>query len=184
MTRIIAGQAGSIRLDTPGAITRPTSDRVREAIFSALESRLSLTGTTVLDLYAGSGALGLEALSRGTQTLIASERDRTAFAVLRANTTTVTAALDHPVETDIRCQSAEQALKRLPPESVDIAFLDPPYDLDNDALVSVIEAVPLHPEGLVVVERSAKTPAPQWPEGMQCLSTKTYGDTVVYVLSR
>ena len=109
MTRIIAGQAGSIRLDTPGAITRPTSDRVREAIFSALESRLSLTGTTVLDLYAGSGALGLEALSRGAQTLIASERDRTAFAVLRANTTTVAAALDHPVETDIRCRYPRSA---------------------------------------------------------------------------
>jgi len=157
---------------------------VREAIFSALESRISLTGTTVCDVYAGSGALGLEALSRGAWKLIASERDPQACAVLRANTARVTGALTHTVETDIRCQAAEHTLRRLAASTVDIAFVDPPYDLDNDALIAVIDAIPLRPAGFVVVERSKKTPEPQWPAPLQCVSTKTYGDTLVYLLSR
>ena len=86
MTRIIAGSAGGRTLRTPpGAGTRPTSDRVREAIFSALQARDALSGARVLDLYAGSGALGLEAASRGAASVLLVESDARAVSVIRDN---------------------------------------------------------------------------------------------------
>lgn len=184
MTRIIAGDAGSLRLATPGDTTRPTSERVREAVFSALQARLNLDGARVLDLYAGSGALGLEALSRGAHSLTAIEKDRKACQVVNTNMARVTGALNREVQTTALCQPVERALGTLPAKSVDLAFVDPPYDLDNSALTEILGAIPLADGGIVVVERSTKTAVPTWPEGLTELSTKTYGDTAVYLLSR
>ena len=184
MTRIIAGEAGSLRLATPGDATRPTSERVREAVFSALHARIELDGVRVLDLYAGSGALGLEALSRGAISLIAVEKDRKASQVARDNLDRVTGALSREVEAQVVCQPVERALSALAPASVDVAFVDPPYELDNDALTAIVSGIPLTEEGIVMVERSAKTAVPTWPEGFRELSAKTYGDTAIYLLSR
>ena len=184
MTRIIAGEVGSLRLATPGDATRPTSERVREAVFSALQARIDFDGLRVLDLYAGSGALGLEALSRGARSLIAIEKDRRACQVVEDNLTRIRGALNREVEARAVCQPVERALVSLPQGSVDLAFVDPPYELDNDALTKVVGAIPLAQDGIVVVERSAKTAVPTWPNGFSELSAKTYGDTAVYLLSR
>jgi 16S rRNA (guanine966-N2)-methyltransferase len=153
-------------------------------MFSALEARIDFDDVRVLDIYAGSGALGLEALSRGAGSLIAIERDRKACQVVQDNMARVTGALHREVQTTALCQPAERALGTLPAASVDLAFVDPPYDLSDDALIEIARAIPMADEGIVVVERSAKNATPSWPEGLIELSAKTYGDTVVYLLSR
>ena len=187
MTRIIAGVAGSLRLEVPHQSTRPTSDRVREAIFSALESRMSLIGARVLDLYAGSGALGFEALSRGAASLTAVESHRDACRVLHRNRDTLATALDASVSVDIRCQPVSAALQNLSAEDAfDLVLIDPPYDLDHDELCSNLELLAAHvsDEALVVVERRAQPEPGAWPDGYEVLAEKTYGDTRVVTLSR
>lgn len=187
MTRIIAGDAGSLRLAVPKTTTRPTSDRVREAMFSAVESRMDLTDTRVLDLYAGSGALGLEAISRGASHATLVESDSQVCRVLRANTQVVSQALSRDVDIDVRCQPVTQALSALATESPwNLVVIDPPYDLPDDAVLSLLESlIPLlADDALVVVERSALSPAPAWPNGYDVLADKTYGDTRVVTLSR
>jgi len=153
-------------------------------MFSALEARIDFDDLRVLDIYAGSGALGLEALSRGAGSLIAIEKDRKACQVVKDNMARVTGALHREVQTTALCQPAERALGTLPAASVDLAFVDPPYDLSDDGLIEIARAIPMADEGIVVVERSAKNATPSWPEGLIELSAKTYGDTVVYLLSR
>ncbi len=183
MTRIIAGFAGSISLAVPGYGTRPTSDRVREAIFSALEARGAIEGMRVLDLYSGSGALGLEAASRGAAhvTLV----DRLA-ATSRDNATRV----------------LKQAPKKAPPivvtvgqpvlaflesarENWDLVFMDPPYDFDLPEIEHNLASLAsrLNPRSVVVLERSSRTPAPQWPAGIELDKRKDYGDTTIYWLT-
>lgn len=153
-------------------------------MFSALEARIDFDDLRVLDIYAGSGALGLEALSRGAGSLIAIEKDRKACQVVKDNMARVTGALHREVQTTALCQPAERALGTLPAASVDLAFVDPPYDFSDDALIEIARGIPMADEGIVVVERSAKNATPSWPEGLIELSAKTYGDTVVYLLSR
>ncbi|MGN6502982.1 MAG: RsmD family RNA methyltransferase, partial [Pseudolysinimonas sp.] len=138
MTRIIGGAAGSLRLDVPKTGTRPTSDRVREAIFSALEVRDRVDGARVLDLYAGSGALGLEALSRGAAqvTLV----DKATGAVMRANTSRVTRSMGATAEVTVIAQPVHAFLlaARGP---YDLVFVDPPYDLPADELQRELAAL-------------------------------------------
>ena len=187
MTRIIAGAAGSLRLSVPDQVTRPTSDRVREAMFSAIEARMSLAGARVLDLYAGSGALGFEALSRGATSLTAVESHRGACRVLRQNAEKVAAALDPSVAIRITCQPVAKALGALSQGDVfDLVLIDPPYDLGHDELCSNLEAVSSHlsEDALVVVERRAQPDPGEWPGGYEVIAEKTYGDTRVVTLSR
>jgi len=119
VTRIVAGTAGGRRLEVPPSGTRPTSDRVREALFSALEAAVGLDGARVLDLYAGSGALGLEALSRGAASCLFVEQDRAALDALRANIAKLGA------RADVRAQSV-LALGPAP-APLDLILMDPPY---------------------------------------------------------
>ncbi len=182
MTRIISGTAGGRRLQTPaGAGTRPTSDRVREALFSRLEHLDVLQGSRVLDLYAGSGALGLEAASRGAATVVLVEANRTAAALARAN-----AALVGAAEVAVRTSVVERALLAGPGAGgeIDLAFLDPPYDLDEDALADVLTLLVTHrwlaPDALVVVERSARSPEPRWPAGLDAAGERRYGETKMW----
>ena len=187
MTRIIAGEAGSLGLLVPKTSTRPTSDRVREAMFSALESRLDFDGTRVLDLYAGSGALGLEAISRGATHATLVDSHPEVCRVLRANAKKVSTALAREVSIDVRCQPVNRALVALATaEPWDLVFLDPPYELDDSTLLAELEALAplLQPDALVVVERSAHGSSPTWPEGYGVAGEKTYGDTRVVTLSR
>lgn len=182
MTRIIGGSAGGRRLRTPpGEATRPTSDRVREALFSALEAQLgSLGGTAFLDLYAGSGAIGLEALSRGASSATAVESDRRAAAVASDNARTIGFALD------VRARAVASVLATTPRAAYDAVFADPPYPLSNSDLESVLALLVPHgwlaDGAVVVVERSSRTAEPQWPQGLVRERAKEYGETVLWYL--
>lgn len=179
MTRIIAGSAGSLRLATPGPTTRPTSDRVREAIFSRLEAREGFHGT-ILDLFAGTGALGLEAASRGARHVVMVEHHSGAQKVIRRNIATVSPTL--PSATTLQAVSArvESYLQAPPTLTVDGVFLDPPYEFEGiEDVLSALE--PWLTNGAwVVIERSTRSRAPAWPAGFEPWEDKKYGDTVVY----
>ncbi|MEP6481673.1 MAG: 16S rRNA (guanine(966)-N(2))-methyltransferase RsmD [Rhodoglobus sp.] len=183
MTRIIAGFAGSISLVVPGFGTRPTSDRVREAIFAALEARDAIDGLRVLDLYSGSGALGLEAASRGAAHVTLVDRNAQTS---RENTIRVLkqAPRDAP-PTVITTGQPVQAFLNSARDSWDLVFIDPPYDLGLTELVHNLSSlVPrLNPDAVVVLERSSRTPAPEWPAGISLERRKDYGDTALYWLS-
>ena len=191
MTRIIAGTAGSLRLEVPRAGTRPTSDRVREAIFSALESWGFDRDYRVLDLYAGSGALGLEALSRGANSATLVERHPQAAQVVARNAKTVLGAFTaaaRPEAVVIRSSVQAYVEGADPIPLFDVVFIDPPYDLDEAELSANLAAlVPLLDQrAVVLVERSTRSPEPTWPEastvstGLSRIREKRYGETVLW----
>ncbi|MFW0784628.1 16S rRNA (guanine(966)-N(2))-methyltransferase RsmD [Gordonia sp. CPCC 206044] len=180
MTRIIAGEFRGRRLRVPDEGTRPTSDRVREAVFNIIDARIDLDGARVLDLYAGSGALGLEALSRGAASAEFVDSRRKATTVIAAN------ARACGVERRVRVTARPVATQLAgdPSELFDIVFLDPPYDLDNDAMsadLARVAAAWAAPGALVVVERAIRAAVTEWPMGLRVLVSKTYGDTRVEV---
>ena len=181
MTRIIGGAAGGRRIATPrGASTRPTSDRVREALFSAVESWWgSLRGLRFLDLYAGSGAIGLEAWSRGAGVVTLVEQDRRTAALISENAKTIGFARASVISAPVA-----STLRRPPSAPYDIAFLDPPYPLSEDSVAADLLALSaegwLVPGALVVVERSVRSPEPEWPEGFTGIREKRYGETVLW----
>lgn len=180
MTRIIGGTAGGRRLETPhGQTTRPTSDRVREAFFSAVESRCgSLHGLRFLDLYAGSGAVGLEARSRGAEAVLLVEQDRRTAAVISSNVRTLGFTAVQVV-----ASSVTSALSRGTGTPYDVVFLDPPYPLSDheveEALALLVSHEWLSSEALVVVERGARASSHRWPVGMEAWRDKRYGETVL-----
>jgi 16S rRNA (guanine966-N2)-methyltransferase len=185
VTRIIGGFAGSLRIEVPRFGTRPTSDRVREAIFSALESRDALAGARVLDLYAGSGALGLEAASRGAAHVTLVDKANAASTVARGNVARVRKAAPRGVSVDVVVSSQPvQSFLGGAGGAWDVVFLDPPYELGGLELVHNLEAlVPrLAPDAVVVVERSSRDRAPEWPDGLELDRRKDYGDTALYWL--
>ena len=182
MTRIIAGAAGSLRLATPGAATRPTSDRVREALFSRLEAREGFHGT-VIDLFAGSGALGLEAASRGAENVILVEKNPQATAVITANIRAILPSLPEGTTVGARSSRVESFLAGNPTHQAQGVFLDPPYEFDGvDEVLHAL--IPWLSDGAwVVVERSTRSLGPQWPEGFTAWPEKTYGETALYFAS-
>jgi 16S rRNA (guanine966-N2)-methyltransferase len=188
VSRIVAGSRGGRRLETPsGELTRPTSDRVREALFSALASWAgtaagppaeALAGLAFLDLYAGSGAIGLEAASRGAGPVLLVEQDARTAALARRNVASL--ALGATVRT-----SAVETLARTTPEQAyDLAFADPPYALAGDRLDAVVADLVDHgwlaPDGLLVLERSSRSPAPRWPDRVDDSWVRSYGETVLH----
>jgi 16S rRNA (guanine966-N2)-methyltransferase len=181
MTRIIGGSVGGRRINTPrGAGTRPTSDRVREALFSAVESWCgSLQGLRFLDLYAGSGAIGLEAWSRGAGVVTLIEQDRRTASLISANAKGLGFA-----KADVRVAAVAGVLHTPPAAPYDIAFLDPPYPLDGGAVDADLTALAsnawLVPGALVVVERSARSAEPTWPDGLEPIRSRRYGETVLW----
>ena len=184
MTRIISGRAGGRRIQAPpGSATRPTSDRVREALFSRLEHLDVLQGARVLDLYAGSGALGLEAASRGAAAVVLVEQARPAAAVIRRNAASLADVLPG---VRVRAESVERALAAAPQpqDRFDLVLLDPPYDVTEDELAAVLRALVegawLQPEALVVVERSSRSPEPRWPAGLDAAGERRYGETKMW----
>lgn len=181
MTRIIGGAAGGRRLHTPpGDRTRPTSDRVREAMFSAIESWCgSLTGLAFLDLYAGSGAVGLEAWSRGAERITLVESDRRTAEVVRRNAR----ELDTCGVT-VLAQPVAAVLRGASDTAYDIVFADPPYPLGDDDVAADLAALVtgqwLAPGAMVIVERSSRSPEPAWPEGIDGTRSKKYGETLLW----
>lgn len=180
MTRIIAGELRGRRLRVPDEGTRPTSDRVRESVFNMLDARFDLDGLWVLDLYAGSGALGIEAVSRGAAGATFVDSARKAAAVIGANVKGCGIASSTTVIT-----RAVSAYLSSPPErTYDLVFSDPPYAVDAAALsedLTRLAATRLAPDALVVVERSARASGDIWPAGFEIVADKNYGDTRVEV---
>lgn len=181
MTRIIGGSAGGRQLRTPrGAATRPTSDRVREALFSAIEAWCgSLRGLRFLDLYAGSGAVGLEAWSRGAGVVTLVEQDRRTAGLISYNAR----SLGFP-KAEVIATSVAAVLQRSPVAPYDVVFLDPPYPQSEEEVSRDLAALSrqgwLVPGALVVVERSSRSPEPIWPEGIHPRRGKRYGETMLW----
>jgi 16S rRNA (guanine966-N2)-methyltransferase len=183
MTRIIAGFAGSLTLAVPRSGTRPTSDRVREAIFSALQSRDALAGASVLDLYCGSGALGLEAASRGARTVTLVDSANAAAQAARDNAALVKSNLPRGQELEIMVTAHKaQAFLETNSDVWDVVLIDPPYDLGEAELQQALEAlVPrLAPDAVVLIERSSRSAEPAWPRGLELDRRKNYGDTTLW----
>lgn len=189
MTRIIAGSAGGRRLSTPpGDGTRPTADRVREAVFSALESSLgTLAGTRFLDLYAGSGAIGLEAMSRGAQHATLVEQHRRAASVARRNARELgfegVDVVTVRAETFVR-RAGDDADQRRDARCYDVVFLDPPYTMPGQAVTGLLADLVTHgwlcEDAVVVVERSARDADLVWPDGLEADRARRYGETQVW----
>ncbi|MFF3496257.1 16S rRNA (guanine(966)-N(2))-methyltransferase RsmD [Streptomyces sp. NPDC002795] len=179
MTRVIAGTAGGRRLAVPpGNGTRPTSDRAREALFSTWQALLggSLDGTRVADLYAGSGAVALEALSRGAAHALLVEADARAARTIRENIR----AIGLP-GAEARTGKAEQIVAGPPPTApYDLVFLDPPYAVSDDDLREILLTLRtrgwLTDEALVTVERSTRGGEFRWPDGFEGLRSRRYGE--------
>ncbi|BDB43602.1 MULTISPECIES: 16S rRNA (guanine(966)-N(2))-methyltransferase RsmD [Mycobacterium] len=181
MTRIIGGVARGRRLVVPPRGTRPTTDRVRESLFNILTARIDLTGLAVLDLYAGSGALGLEALSRGAASGLFVEADARTAAVLARNID----AVGLPGAT-VRRGAVAAVLAAEPRSPVDLVLADPPYEVETSDVNAVLSA--LHDwtrEGTVaVVERGVGSAPLTWPEGWAVWPERVYGDTRLELAER
>ena len=178
MTRIVSGAAGGRRLAVPtGRATRPTSDRAREALFSTLGGLVGLAGTRFLDLYAGSGAVGLEALSRGSVEVVLVESDARAARVIADNV----AALGLSGARVVR-DRVERFLDT-PPAAFDVVFADPPYDTDAGAVRTVLERLThgwTRPGSVVVVERPARADEWSWPPGIEPVKFRRYGEGTLW----
>lgn len=190
VTRLIAGFAGSLTLSVPKSGTRPTSDRVREAIFSALEARDLIDGARVVDLYAGSGALGLEAASRGAESVVLVEKAASAARVCQANARLVEQqaarfGVDPAPRIRVVTRAARSAVETLD-APVDLVFIDPPYEAgaaEVDELLA--ELVPhLAADAVVALERSSRSVPPSEVRGLVLDRTARYGETVVHWMRR
>ncbi|WP_448061424.1 16S rRNA (guanine(966)-N(2))-methyltransferase RsmD [Cellulomonas hominis] len=179
MTRIVAGTLGGRTLQVPAKGTRPTSERVREALFSRLEHLGVVDDARVLDLFAGSGALGLEAVSRGAAQAVLVDAARAAADVCRKNVRTLGVADRVTVVTE----RAERYVTRPVATPWDLVLVDPPYDVADDDLTGILAALgpEVAPDGVVVVERSSRTPAPTWPGALTALDTRPYGETHLHL---
>lgn len=180
MTRIIAGAARGRRLAVPpGGGTRPTSDRAREGLFGAVGSVLPLPGTRWLDLYAGSGAVGLEALSRGAAHVLLVESDPRAAAVIRENIGRVGLA-----GADLKAGKVHQVLARPPAGAgYNVAFADPPYAMPDGSVTAMLELLAagwLAPGGLAIVERATRAGELAWPSGYVSDKARRYGEATIW----
>jgi 16S rRNA (guanine966-N2)-methyltransferase len=183
MTRIVAGSVGGRTLRVPPRGTRPTSERTREAIFSRLTHDSVLDRARVLDLYAGSGALGIEAASRGAAAVTLVDSARVAADAARHNVRALGLGAVVRVVSDDAGRFAA-ALAAAPAQPFDLVFLDPPYDPAEPALAGVLASLAapgvLAADAVVVVERSTRSAEPSWPDGLALLARKGYGETAVY----
>ena len=180
MTRIVAGDAGGRRLVVPkGDLTRPTSDRVREGLFNALDARGLIPGAMVLDLYCGSGALGLEAASRGAASVVMVDASREAVDAARVNV----GALGFP-RVAVVLSTVQRYLDRRASVASSLVFADPPYLMGQDEVTEMLTALTsrgwLQPEATVLVERSSRSLEPQWPAGLVRQAVRRYGETSIW----
>ncbi|MFM5903493.1 MAG: 16S rRNA (guanine(966)-N(2))-methyltransferase RsmD [Microbacteriaceae bacterium] len=185
MTRIIGGIAGSLKLVPPAKSTRPTADRIRESIFNRLDARGLIDGAKVLDLYAGTGALGLEAISRGAARLVMVEKDVKAAKVCQSNAALLAKndvgemlVVNQPVQSFLASGSSRGVF--------DLVFIDPPYEISNEEISKNLEGVLaiITDDSVIMVERSSRTGVPDWPNELALDDHKTFGDTSVFWLSR
>jgi 16S rRNA (guanine(966)-N(2))-methyltransferase RsmD len=181
VTRIVAGTLGGRRLRAPaGEQTRPTSERVREALFSTIASMTELDGCRFADLYAGSGAVGLEAASRGAAAVLLVDSEARAARTLRENIV----ALGLSVTCRLSSSRVAAVLASPPVQPFHVVFADPPYRVDDDEIAAMLSALVVHgwlaDDAVLVVERSARSPEPRWPEGVTPERGRRYGDTALW----
>jgi 16S rRNA (guanine966-N2)-methyltransferase len=178
MTRLISGVAGGRRLKVPATGVRPTGDRAREGLFNSLGSLLDLDGARVLDLYAGSGALGLEALSRGAAEVVLVESGPKVLPVLRANVAAVGLPGARVVAGSVPTVVAGRA-----PAAFDLVLADPPYAVPVEEVLGVLGALTsgdwLAPDAVVVVERSSREQPWEWPTPLLGLRDRRYGEALL-----
>ena len=178
MTRLIAGTAGGRRLKVPRTGVRPTGDRAREALFNSLTALVDLRGAAVLDLYAGSGALGLEALSRGAGTVVFVESSPGVLPVLKENL----AAVGLPGGRVVT-GSVPTVVGGAPPATFDVVLADPPYATSDDEVIGVLRVLVgggwLAPDAVVVVERSSREEPFEWPTPLVALRERRYGEALL-----
>lgn len=181
MTRIISGSARGRSLKVPSTGTRPTSDRVRESIFNALTHRLgNWHELSVLDLYAGSGALALEALSRGAASATAVEKAGSAAAVIKNNAHAL------GLELEVVTSSVESFLAKPAGNAFDVVFIDPPYEMPSSVLTDVLKSLVAQryvaQDSVIVVERSARSDEIALPEPLVQTDLRAHGETSVLTL--
>ena len=195
---IIAGRFKGFPLPAALKGTRPTTDRTKEAIFSHLESEDRLSGAQVLDLFAGTGALGFEALSRGAQNLVAVESSGRVAGLLSRS---AAGLRHHPAwdsDMDIRVSRSRAERFARPLSSghedaglseacFDLVFMDPPYDLSTEDCQSIMTDLTaremVDDGGMIILERSTRTQPPTAPEGWAIDHARTYGETAVYYIT-
>jgi 16S rRNA (guanine966-N2)-methyltransferase len=178
MTRLISGVAGGRRLKVPTSGVRPTGDRAREGLFNSLGTLVDLEGAAVLDLYAGSGALGLEALSRGARTVVFVESSPKVLPVLRANLASVGLPGGR-----VLAGSVPTVVGGAPSTRFDVVLADPPYATPAEEVQDVLRALVagdwLAPGAVVVVERSSREDAWEWPTPLDALRDRRYGEALL-----
>ena len=182
MTRIIAGAHGGRRLAAPaGALTRPTSDRVREAFFSSLETMVDLAGARFADLYAGSGAVGLEALSRGAAYALLVEAEARAARVIRDNIVSLRLGAAARLVTGKVAQVLAAGPEGGP---YDVVFADPPYAVTDEEVAGMQRGLVgngwLAPDAVVVIERSSRGAGITWVDGITADRSRRYGETALW----
>ncbi len=182
--RIIAGVAKGRTLSSVAGATRPTSDRAREGLFSSLISEFGdFLGLNFLDLFAGSGAIGLEALSRGANIVHSVEKDESACRTITTNATLVKAS-KAVGDFHLYSMSAQKFLEGSAPTSYHIIYIDPPYDFPDGDLYKCLEQLHnggfVHEDAVIAVERPSKRSAFSWPAGFEALRERNYGQAVIY----
>lgn len=182
--RIIAGLAKGRNINSPISQVRPTSDRAREALFSTLESEFgSLSDANFLDLYAGSGAVSCEALSRGAGVVVAVDNEEKATTVTRSNFELLE-KIPGIGSASVITMSAGKYLDKGADIVFDIVFIDPPYDLPNSDVEKILLSLAsngfLKSSSIVAVERDSKTKPFSWPQGLAELKVRKYGAASIY----
>ncbi|CAN2207305.1 COG0742 N6-adenine-specific methylase [Candidatus Nanopelagicaceae bacterium] len=182
--RIIAGRAKGRNIDAVASATRPTSDRAREALFSTLTSEFGeLDGLHVLDLYAGTGAIALEALSRGASLVHAVEKDESALKAIESNYENLKSA-QCPGIFHLYSMGVHRFLQDKAQVHYHFVYIDPPYDVDDidvtETLIQLVSGGFLHPQALIAVERNSRVRELLWPDGLEQIREKNYGQATIF----
>ena len=182
--RIIAGRAKGRNVDAVASATRPTSDRAREALFSTLASEFGdFDGLHVLDLYAGTGAIALEALSRGAAVVHAVEKDEPAAQAIEKNYENIKSA-QCPGMFHLYTMGVNRFLQDKAQLQYHFVYVDPPYDLDDldviETLIQLVSGGFLHPQALIAVERNSRVREISWPDGLEQVREKNYGQATIF----
>jgi len=182
--RIIAGRAKGRNIDAVASATRPTSDRAREALFSTLASEFGdFEGLHVLDLYAGTGAIALEALSRGASVVHAVEKDEPAAQAIEKNYENIKSA-QCPGMFHLYTMGVNRFLQDKAQLQYHFVYVDPPYDLDDldviETLIQLVSGDFIHPQALIAVERNSRVREISWPDGLEQVREKNYGQATIF----
>lgn len=182
--RIIAGLAKGRNISAVAESTRPTSDRAREALFSSLASEFGeFEGLNILDLYAGTGAIGLEALSRGASTVHSVESNERAAQAILSNYEGIKSS-QFPGNFHLYSMAVDRFLEGPAPVKYHFIYIDPPYDFSDieiiENLIAIVDGKFIHPDGLIAVERNSRVKELSWPYGLEQLREKNYGQASIF----